>query len=152
MRANKLGAIEPGNRQVGSRADRERTGRARLAQDVRWNSETVAKSMIAASRQDLLMAAFEADQRSEIYPAKSHVRAPAREMHGIVVSITACHQLAHPAVRIIVDPDETAAACEAGMIEQREMMEAELESSLGKQRAELREVLAGLRGFSEAVA
>ena len=38
------------------------------------------------------------------------------------------------------------------MVEQREIMEAELPGDVSEQRAEVAQVRAGLRGFSEAVA
>ena len=55
-------------------------------------------------------------------------------MHWILGRITRCNQLGYPAARIIIEPDEATAAREAGMIEQREMMETELESGLAKER------------------
>ena len=73
-------------------------------------------------------------------------------MHRIVGGITRCHQFAYPAARIIIESDEVARAREAGMVEQSEMIETELASNFAKKDTELRQLLAGFRRLSEAVA
>jgi hypothetical protein len=73
-------------------------------------------------------------------------------MHGIMSGIAALDQLADPALRIIVEPDEAATTCEARMVEQREMVEAELERCVCEEDSKPRQVLARLRGLGEAVA
>ena len=63
------------------------------------------------------MAAFEADQRSEVDPAKSHARSPTRKVHRVISGIASFDQLTHPALWVIVEPDETTPTLEARMVE-----------------------------------
>ena len=74
-------------------------------------------------------------------------------MHRIVGGVAAGDQFLGPAFRIIVDAEQPGpATAEARMVEQREIVEAKLARGFGEQGAQLREVRAGQRGFSEAVA
>src|SRR4051812_22871484 len=99
------------------------------------------------------VAALEREKRAKLAPAEAGVRAPAGEVHGIVVRIAAGEQLADPGFGVIVDPHQSGAvAGQTGVIEQCEIMEAKLSCGIAEQSAQLRQVRAGLRRVSEAIA
>src|SRR4051794_5372970 len=73
-------------------------------------------------------------------------------MHGIVDCKAARDDLLGPALRIIVDPHKPGTRCaEARMVEQREIMKAELGGDAAQKRPKLGEVSAAPRGFREAI-
>jgi len=96
---------------------------------------------------------FDPDQRPELAPLEPGIGAPACEVHWIVDAIAAADELLDPLVGIIIDPEiSVRGAGKARMIEQCEMIEAELKRDIAEQGAKLRQIAAGLGGLGEAVA
>ena len=99
------------------------------------------------------MAPLEPDQVPKLAPFESDVGTPAGEVHRIVGAIATADEFLDPVMRIIVDAEKFArGAGKARMIEQGEVMEAELEGGIAEHRAERRQIGARVGGLSEAVA
>ena len=74
------------------------------------------------------MTSGQRQERTELSPREADVCAPAGEMDRVVGREAARHQLNRPGVRIVVDPDQAGArGSEAGVMQQREMRESQLE-------------------------
>lgn len=104
-----------------------------------------------ASRKDHLVSMFELHERAKLAPAEAHGRSPARNVDGIVGRVAALHELFHPWLGIIVDPDEAGGSRQAGMVKKREMMEAELKRGIAQCIAKLQDMFASSGDFSEPI-
>jgi hypothetical protein len=152
MSADQLGEHQPALRKIAPATHRERTGSAWFAGDIDRNRKAGGDSVAAAAAQDSLLPRPQADQRVELRPGKAGVDARACKMDRVVRCKAVADELARPAGGIIIEPNEMPPSVPyAHVVEQREIVEAEIARSPVDQLLELVERSAATGGSVEVV-
>lgn len=139
MCAYQLRVEQPLLRQALTSAHGEGAGAVRLARDIGGNCEACADPETTAPLKDALLPGIQRQQSSEFRPKKADIGSDARMMDGIVVRKVLGDQFLCPFRRIIIYPEKwTCAPLKAGMVEEREVAKAKLESNVAKQTAQIR--------------
>src|SRR5690606_9419770 len=127
VRADEFGAEKVSRRQRPAIPDGERAGTTRLAGNVGGDGEALSQAVASAARENPAMARGQRQQRAELCPREADVRPAAGEMDRIVPGKVGGHEFGRPVARIVVEPYEAGRGLsQAGMMEQREIVEAEL--------------------------